>query len=75
MGTEHPTIATATPAVPVETFTGLAFRRSAANIGGVSAVGVSAMGTIDNTINTTAGVYWDNISIDYRGGGFVLIIK
>jgi len=75
MGTEHPTIATATPAVPVETFTGLAFRRSAANIGGVSAVCVSAMGTIDNTINTASGVYWDNISIDYRGGGFELIIK
>ena len=67
--------ATTTPAVPVDTFTDVAFRRSAASLGGVSAVCVSAMGTIDNTINDEAGVYWDNISIDYRGGGFKIIVR
>ena len=75
MGTTHPTFATPRPAEPVATFTGIRFRQSAANLGGVSSLCVSAMGTMDNTMNETAGVYWDNISIDYRNGGFMVIFK
>ena len=75
MGTTHPTPATATPAEPVATFTDVKFRMAAANLGGVSSLGISAMSTMDNTANETVGAYWDNISIDYRGGGFVLIVK
>ena len=75
MGTTHPTPATATPDEPVATFADVKFRMAAANLGGVSSLGISAMGTMDNTVNETVGAYWDNISIDYRGGGFVLIIK
>ena len=75
MGTTRPTPATATPDEPVATFADVKFRMAAANLGGVSSLGISAMGTMDNTVNETVGAYWDNISIDYRGGGFVLIIK
>ena len=74
MGTEHPTFASDRPAEPVATFAGMRFRRAAVNLGGVSSLGISAMGTMDNTINGTTGVYWDNIYIRYSGG-FILHVK
>ena len=74
MGTEHPTFASARPAEPVATFAGIRFRRAAANLGGVSSLGISAMGTMDNPINETTGAYWDNIYIRYSGG-FILYVK
>ena len=76
MGTAHPTPAIATPAEPVATFTGVRFRMAAANLGGVSSLGISAMGTMDNTVNDTVGAYWDNIRIRYRpANGFTLIVR
>ncbi len=76
MGTAHPTPATATPAEPIETFAGVPFRMAAANLGGVSSLGISAMGTMDNTVNDTVGAYWDNIIIRYRpANGFTLIVR
>ena len=75
MGTTHPTPATATPAEPVATFTDVKFRMAAANLGGVSALGISAMSTMDNTMNETVGAYWDNIRIDHRNSGFKIIFK
>ena len=74
MGTEHPTFASDRPAEPVATFAGMRFRRAAVNLGGVSSLGISAMGTMDNTINGTTGVYWDNIYIRYSGG-FIISIR
>jgi hypothetical protein len=75
MGTAHPTLATATPAVPVETFTGVNFRQAAAKIGGVSSLCISGMGTLDNTLDMSAGVFWDNIRIDHRKDGFMMIVR
>ncbi len=75
LGTEHPTIETATPQASVATFEALAFRRAPAALGGVSTIGLSAMGTMDNTIDRRAGVFWDNIIIDHRNGGLLIILK
>ena len=75
MGTEHPTLATATPATPVETFTGVNFRQAAANVGGVSSFCISGMGTMDNTLDLSAGAFWDNIRIDLRNGAFTIVVR
>lgn len=76
MGATHPTPATATPAEPVATFADVKFRMAAANLGGVSSLCVSAMGTMDNTVNETVGAYWDNIQIRYRPQNpFTIVIR
>ena len=75
MGATHPTLATATPATPVETFTGVKFRQAAANVGGVSSLCISGMGTMDNTLDLSAGVFWDNIRIDFRNSAFIIVVR
>lgn len=76
MGATHPTPATATPDEPVATFADVKFRMSAANLGGVSSLGISAMGAMDNTVNETVGAYWDNIQIRYRPQNpFTIVVR
>ena len=54
---------------------GVNFRQAAANIGGVSSLCISGMGTLDNTLDMSAGVFWDNIRIDHRKDGFMMIVR
>lgn len=74
LGTEHPTFDTPTPAASVATFSSIPFRCAPAVLGGISSIGFSAMGTIDNTLDSKAGVFWDNILLDYRNGGLTIIV-
>ena len=75
LGTEHPTFDTPTPAASVATFKSIPFRCAPAALGGVSTIGFSAMGTIDNTLDGKAGVFWDNILLDCRDNGLLIIVK
>ena len=75
MGTEHPTLATATPATPVETFTGIKFRRAPESLGGVSSICILAQGTMDNTLDSSVGAFWDNIRIEHSPAGMMLIMR
>ncbi len=75
LGTEHPTFDTPTPAASVATFSSIPFRCVPAVLGGISSIGFSAMGTIDNTLDSKAGVFWDNILLDYRNNGLLIIVK
>ena len=75
MGTEHPTLATATPATPIEAFTGIKFRRALQVINGISSLCILAQGTTDNTLDKTVGTFWDNISIEYSPAGMMLIMR
>ena len=74
LGTVHPTFDTPTPAASVATFSSIPFRCAPAVLGGISSIGFSAMGTIDNTLDSKAGVFWDNILLDYRSGGLTIIV-
>lgn len=75
LGTEHPTLATATPATPVETFTGIKFRRAPESLGGVSSICILAQGTLDNTLDRSVGAFWDNIRIEHSPAGLMLIMR
>ena len=75
MGTNHPTLATATPAEPIETFTGIKFRRAPQSIKGVSSFCILGQGTSDNTLDKTVGTFWDNIRIDYTPPGMMIFIR
>ena len=74
LGTEHPTFDTPTPAASVATFSLIPFRCAPAVLGGISSIGFSSMGTLDNTLDSKAGVFWDNILLDYRNGGLTIIV-
>ena len=65
----------AVPADPIETFTGIKFRRSPEAIKGISSLCVHAHGTMDNTLDKTVGAFWDNIRIDYTPPGMLLVIR
>ena len=78
MGTEQPTLATATPATPVATFSNLSFRRSVA----VSCVGVSAMGVKNPTAwshllpgGTDSRLKVDNIKFSHIPSGATIVIQ
>ena len=75
LGTDHPTLATATPATPVEAFTGIKFRRAPESLKGISSLCILAQGTTDNTLDKTVGTFWDNISIEYSPAGMMLIMR
>ena len=61
--------------MPVETFTGIKFRRAPATLKGISSLCVLAQGTMDNTLDNTVGTFWDNIRIDYTPHGMAIVIK
>ena len=78
MGTEQPTLATATPETPVATFSNLPFRRS----GAVSCVGVSAMGVKNPTAwshllqgGTESRLKVDNIKFSHIPSGTTISIR
>ena len=79
MGTEQPTLATATPATPVATFRGLPFRYPASR---VSCVGVSAMGVKNPTAwshllpgGTDSRLKVDNIKFSHIPSGTTISIR
>ena len=79
MGTEQPTLATATPATPVATFSDLPFRSSASR---VSCVGVSAMGVKNPTAwshllqgGTDSRLKVDNIKFSHIPSGTTIVIQ
>lgn len=75
LGTEHPTFDTPTPAASVATFSSIPFRCAPAALGGVSTIGFSAMGTMDNTLDGRSGVFWDNVQIDWNNKGLLIILR
>jgi hypothetical protein len=75
LGTEHPTLATATPVTPVETFTSIKFRRAPETINGLSSLCLLAQGTADNTLDKTVGAFWDNIRIEHQKDAFMIIVR
>ncbi|MBQ2628254.1 MAG: hypothetical protein IJG13_01115 [Kiritimatiellae bacterium] len=79
MGTEQPTLETATPATPVATFSGLPFRSSASR---VSCVGVSAMGVKNPTAwshllqgGRDSRLKVDNIKFSHVPSGMSVIVR
>jgi len=79
MGTEQPTLVTATPATPVATFSDLPFRSSASR---VSCVGVSAMGVKNPTAwshllqgGTDSRLKVDNIKFSHIPSGTTIVIQ
>jgi len=80
MGTEQPTLATETSGTPVAEFSALPFRAGVR--GGVSCVGVSAMGVKNPTVwshllpgGTDARLKIDNIRVGFREQGTVLKVR
>ena len=74
MGETHPTLATATPAVPVASFTDLPFRTAKESLGGISSVSASVVSTRSNFCDSASPVLFDNIRIT-RKESFVIIIR
>ena len=76
MGTEHPTLATATPATPVQTFANVPFLRNISDLGGVSCFGFQAL-------NQAASVFVpderrtliDNIRFSYAPNGLTIMFR
>ena len=80
MGTDQPTLATATPATTVATFAALPFRAGVR--GGVSCVGVSAMGVKNPTVwshllpgGTDVRLKIDNIRVTFCETGTTISIR
>ena len=63
MGTEHPTLSTPLPAVPVATFSAFPFRYKTSSLGGISAFSVNANYTYSSPLDDTLQPYVDNIRI------------
>ncbi|MBR4902646.1 MAG: hypothetical protein IKZ46_17025, partial [Victivallales bacterium] len=76
MGTAHPTLATATPAAPVQTFANVPFLQNISSLGGVSCFGFQAL-------NQAASVFVpderrtliDNIRFSYAPNGIMIMFK
>ena len=75
MGTEHPTLATATPAAPVATLSDLTFRHVNDTLGGVSCVSVSAANTYWTELDTRFNPYVDNIVVTAMPSGMCIIVR
>lgn len=76
LGTEHPTLATPTPAVPVATFANMRSRHLARDLGGVSCFGMYVNAPLVwNTASTAASLYWDNIRISHNPAGMIIFVK
>ncbi len=74
MGEAHPTLATATPAVPVATFTDLPFRTARESLGGISSVSASVVATRSNFCDSASPVLFDNIRVK-RTESLMIIIR
>lgn len=75
LGAEHPTLETATPVTPVETFTGIKFRRAPQSVKGVSSFCILGQGTVDHFLDKTTGTFWDNIRIDHTPHGVTILVR
>ena len=75
MGATQPTLATATPASPVATFSKLPFRRSRRDLGGISCYGLSVNRTLYSSVDDTLGPLVDNVRITHEQGGFTVILR
>ena len=75
MGAAHPTLATATPATPVATFTALPFRRARRDLGGVSCLSVCAHKPPQSVLDTSLQPMIDNIRVSSKELAFVLVLR
>ncbi len=75
MGATHPTLATVTPQTPVATFTALPFRRTKADLGGISCVSASAFKTVQSLYDPSLKPMIDNLRVSQAGAGFMLIVR
>lgn len=76
LGTDHPTLATPTPAVPVATFANMRSRHLAQDLGGVSCFGMYVNAPLLwNSASTTASLLWDNIRISHKPAGVMVIFR
>lgn len=75
MGAAQPTLATATPASPVATFSALPFRRSRNDLGGISCYGLSVNRTLYSSVDETLGPLVDNIRITHERDGMMVILR
>ena len=74
MGETHPTLATATPAVPVASFTDLPFRTAKESLGGISSVSASVVSTRSNFCDSASPVLFDNIRVK-RTESLVVVLR
>ena len=75
MGATHPTLATATPATPVATFTELPFRRTRKDLGGISCIGASSDKTAQSLYDPSLQPMIDNIRVSAQESAFMLIVR
>ena len=75
MGTEHPTLASPTPAEPVVTFTELPFRRTKADLGGISCISVSGHRAPQSMYDQSLEPLIDNLRVSHTLFGLKISIK
>ena len=75
MGAEHPTLATATPAEPVATFSALPFRRTKRDLGGISCISASSDKTLQSIYDQSLQPMIDNLRISHTMFGIRISIK
>ena len=75
MGMTQPTLATATPAEPVATFTALPFRRTVRDLGGISCISVSTCNNPNSINDDTLSARVDNLRVEHTPFGFRMVIK
>ena len=75
MGATHPTLATATPAEPVATFSALPFRRAKADLGGISCISISGHKNMPSIYDQSLQPMIDNIRISHTMFGTRISIK
>ena len=76
MGTEHPTLATATPATPVQTFANVPFLRNISDLGGVSCFGFQALNQAASAfVPDERRTLIDNIRFSYAPNGLMIMFQ
>ena len=75
MGATHPTLATATPAAPVATFSALPFRRTKAALGGISCVSASGYRTSQSLYDPSLEPMIDNLRVSHTQPGLIISLK
>ena len=77
MGTSQPTLSTATPSdAPVQTFSSVPFRQSAANLGDATCIGIQVRGSMSASPLTASDhrLLLDNVSIKYKPCGSIIMV-
>ena len=73
MGEEQPTLATATPTMPVATFTALPFRRAISDLGGVSCISVSSSYNPNSALDAALTSRIDNLCVKTLSGIIIIV--